>query len=63
MPVAVVVGAAGLFEDARRFHTARAHEVNVGLRAGVAVLEGPLLLGLAPGGFAVAVGVERRGNI
>ena len=44
VPVAVVVEAAGLLEDAGQFHAARAHEVDVGLRAGVAVLEGALLL-------------------
>jgi hypothetical protein len=59
----VVVEAAGLFEDAGQFHAARAHEVNAGLRAGVAVLEGALLLGLAPKDFVVAVGVEGRVNV
>ena len=33
------------------------------LRVGVAVLEGALLLGLAPEQLVVAVGVERRGDV
>jgi len=42
---------------------ARAHVVDVGLGAGVAVLEGALPLGLAPGDPVVALGVERRVDI
>ena len=52
--------AAGSLEYAGQFDAARAHVVDVGLRAGVAVLEGPLLLGLAPEDLVVAVAVERR---
>ena len=39
VPVAVVVEAAGLLEHAGQFDAARAHEVDVGLRRFVAVLE------------------------
>ena len=58
--VAVVIKAAGLFEDAGQLHAARAHVVNVGLGVLVPVFKGALLLGLAPKDFVVAVGVERR---
>src|ERR1017187_4031980 len=63
VPVAVVVEAAGLLEDTGHFDAARAHELNVSLGAAVAVLEGALLLGLAPEDFVVAVGVEGRVNV
>src|SRR5258705_11571673 len=48
VPVAVVIKAAGLFEDAGELHAARAHVVNVSLGVLVAVFKGTLLLGLAP---------------
>ena len=60
VPVAVIVKAAGLLEHAGELDAARAHVVDVGLCAGVAVLEGALLLRLAPEDFVIAVGVERR---
>ncbi len=63
MPVAVVVEAAGLLEHAGQLDAARPHVVDVSLRAGVAVLEGPLLLGLAPEDLVVLVAVERRVDV
>jgi len=64
VPVAVVVESAGLLEQAGELHAAGAHGFDVGLRAGVAVFEGPLFLRLAPEDFALmlnrAVGIERR---
>lgn len=48
VPVAVIIKAAGLFEDAGQLHAARAHEVYVGLGAGVAVFKGAFLPGLTP---------------
>ena len=45
------------------FDAAGAHEVDVGLGGGVAVLEGALLLGLAPEDLVVAVGVEGRVDV
>ena len=63
VPVAVVVEAAGLLEDASQLDAARAHVVDVGLRAGVAVLEGPPLPGLAPEDLVVAVAVEGRVDV
>jgi hypothetical protein len=48
VPVAVVIKAAGLFEDAGQLHAARADVVNVGAGGFVAVFKGALLLGLAP---------------
>ena len=69
MPVAVVIKAAGLFEDAGELHAARAQVVNVSLGVLVAVFKGALLLGLAPevrAGLAtivVAVGVEGWVNV
>ena len=63
MPVAVVVEAAGLLEDAGQFDAARAHELDVGLGGLVAILEGALLLRLAPEDFVVAVRVERRVDV
>ena len=48
VPVAVVIKAAGLFEDAGELHAARAQVVNVSLGVLVAVFKGALLLGLAP---------------
>ena len=63
VPVAVVIKAAGLFEDAGELHAARAHVVNVSLGGLVAVFKGALLPGLAPEDFVVAVGVEGRVNV
>jgi len=63
VPVAVVIKAAGLFEDAGQLHAARPHVVNVGAGGFVAVFKGALLLGLAPKDFVVAVGVEGRVNV
>jgi len=60
MPVAVVVEAAGVLEDAGELHAAGTHVLDVGLRGGVVVFEGSLFLGFAPEDFVVAVGVERR---
>ena len=48
VPVAVVIKAAGLFEDAGELHAARAHVVNVSPGVLVAVFKGALLPGLAP---------------
>src|ERR1035437_8112530 len=48
VPVAVVIKAAGRFEDAGELHAARAQVVNVSLGVFVAVFKGALLLGLAP---------------
>ena len=58
VPVAVVVEGACGFEDAVEFDAAGAHEVDVGLCGGVAVVEGAFFLGFAPEDFVVAVGVE-----
>ena len=63
VPVAVVIKAAGLFEDAGELHAARAHVVNVGLGVLVAVFKGALFLVLPPKDLVVAVGVERRVNV
>src|ERR1039457_1320791 len=69
VPVAVVIKAAGLFEDAGELHAARAQVVNVSLGVLVAVFKGALLLGLAPETVpvrpltVVAVGVEGRVNV
>ena len=63
VPVAVVIKAAGLFEDARQLHAARAHVVNVSIGVLVAVFKGALLFGFAPEDFVVAVGVEGRVNV
>ena len=68
VPVAVIIKAAGLFEDARQFHTTRPHVIYVSLRGFMAVFKGALLLGLAPEGpsrtgiLVVAVRVEGRVN-
>jgi len=68
VPVAVVIKAASLFEDAGQLHAARAHVVNVTPDVLVAVFKGALLLGLAPDCASqaltvVAVGVEGRVNV
>ena len=63
MPVAVVVEGAGLLEDAGEFDASRHHEVDISLGGRMAVVEGPLLLGLAPEDIVVAVGVERRVDV
>jgi len=63
VPVAVVIKAAGLFEDAGELHAARAHVVNVSLGVLVAVFKGALLLGFAPENLVVAVGVEGWVNV
>jgi len=63
VPVAVVIKAAGFFEDAGELHAARAHVVNVSPGVLVAVFKGALPLGLAPKDFVVAVGVEGRVNV
>ena len=63
VPIAVVIKAAGLFEDAGELHATRAHVVNVGAGGFVAVVKGALLLGFAPKDLVVAVGVEGRVNV
>ena len=63
VPVAVVVEAAGLFEHAGQFHAARAHVVDIGAGAVVAVLKCALLLGLASEDFVVAVRVKGRVDV
>ena len=63
VPVAVIVEGAGGLKNTAQLDTAGAHEINVGLGALVAILKGPLLLGLAPEDLVVAVGVERRVNV
>src|ERR1035441_2148931 len=57
-PVAVVVEAAGLFEDAGHLSATGPHVINVSLGVLVPVFKGTLLLGLAPEDFVVAVRVE-----
>ena len=69
VPVAVVIKAAGLFEDAGELHAARAQIVNVSLGVLVVAFKGALLLGLAPETVPVrpltviAFGVEGRVNV
>ena len=63
VPVAVVIKAAGLFEDTGQFHAAGAHEIHVGLGAGVAVVKGALLAGLTPKDLVVPVRIEWRVNV
>ena len=69
VPVAVIIKAAGLFEDARQLIAARAHVFNVSLGGFVAVVKPPLLARFRPEGpsrtgqFVVAVGIERRVNV
>ena len=63
MPVAVVIEAAGLFEDAGQFYATGAHVFDIGLGGGVAVVEGALFLRLAPKDLVVAVGVKGRGDV
>jgi hypothetical protein len=58
VPVTMIIEAACLLKDSGQFNTAGPHEVNIGLCAGMAVLETTLLLGLPPEYFVVAVGVE-----
>jgi hypothetical protein len=58
VPVAMVVEVAGFLEDAGQLHAAGAHEFDVGLRAGVAVFEGSLLLGFAPEDFVITIAGE-----
>jgi len=59
----VVVERAGLLEHAGEVLAARPHVVDVRLRAGVPILEAPLLLGLAPEDLVVPVAVERGINV
>src|ERR1017187_4749286 len=63
VPVAVIIKAVGLFEDARQLFAARAHVVNVSRSGFVAVVKPPLLARLRPENFVVAVGIERRVNV
>ena len=63
VPVAVVVEAAGLFEDAGQLFATRPHVINVSLGVLVPVFKRTLLLGLAPEDFVVAVGVEGRVDV
>jgi len=63
VPVAVIIKTGGLFQHAGQFQAPGPHEVDVCLRAGVAVRKRPLLLGLAPEDFIVAVAVERRVDV
>lgn len=59
VPIAVIVKAAGLFQDAHQFDAARAHEFNVSLRRFVPIIERALLLRLAPEHFVISIRVER----
>ena len=63
VPVAVIVEAARLFEHARQFDAAGAHELDVGLGGFVTIVEGTLLPGLSPEHFVVAIGVKRRVDV
>ena len=63
VPIAVVIETPGLLQHPLELHAPRPHGVDVRLGAGVAVLERPLLLGLAPEHFVVAVAVEGRIDI
>src|SRR5665213_233077 len=60
VPVAVVVERPRLFQDSCDFHATRTHVLDVSFCRFVSVLKGPLLLGLAPKNFVVAIRVERR---
>src|SRR5262249_30015843 len=62
-PVTVAVETARRCEDARQWTAAREHRVDVGARRSVAVVEGPLLLRLAPERLIDAVRVERRVDV
>ena len=56
----MIVEAASFLEDACELHAAGTHVFDVGLRAGVSVLEGSLFFAFAPEDFIIAVAVERR---
>ena len=58
VPIAVVIKTPHRLEYAGELLAAWPHVVDIGLRAGVPVLEGSLLLGLAPEDLVVAVAVE-----
>jgi hypothetical protein len=60
VPVAVIVKAAGLFENARQLDAAGPHELDVGLRGFVPVVKGPLLFRLAPEDLVIPIGIEGR---
>src|SRR4051812_40333906 len=60
VPVAVIVETAGLLQDAMEFHATRNHEVDVGSRRFVPILEGPLLLRRPPEDLVIAIRVEWR---
>jgi len=63
VPVAVVVEAAGVFQYAVEFDASGAHEVNIGLGGGVAVVEGSFFLRLTPEDFVIPIGIERRVDV
>src|SRR5260370_33946851 len=48
VPIAVIVETPSLLEDAPQFNAARSHELDIRLRAGVAIIEGARLLRFAP---------------
>jgi hypothetical protein len=63
VPIAVVIETPSLFEDSRQFHALWAHELDIGLRGFVPVLECSLLFCLSPEHFVVTIRVERRVNV
>ena len=63
VPIAMTIKAAGLFEHPRQLEAAWTHKLDVGPRRFMSILEGPLLLRLAPEDLIRPVGVERRINI
>lgn len=60
MPIAMVIKRACDLQHARKLHATRAHEFDVCLRRFMPILEGSLLLRLAPEHFIVAIRVEWR---
>ena len=63
VPVAVVVEAASLFQNAVQLDTARAHVIDVGLGRFMSIFKAAFLFRLAPENLVIAVRVERRVDV
>lgn len=63
VPIAVIVEGACILENAVQFYATGPHEIDIGLRRCVPVLERASFFGLTPENFIISVGVKWRINI
>ena len=58
VPIAMIIKAAGVFENAGELVASGPHKVDVCLRAGVPILESPLFPCLTPKYFVIPIAVK-----